>query len=412
MKVNFNAINQGSTPNKNSGLLPLVPEESIPLTKSNSVELLLATNPTDMPNTPKFKMMQRILRGGEDVRQVLIWRRDTERIFYGMHLVHGHSQNKMVENLLTDTAKTLYESKLREYATARRQTASDAAEALNAGTGGGILLNPLDTHTFVVDVENAIKDMITGLLPRRVLARIKRYLRRECRKPNDMKVKNYLQHLMRINYGELDNLPPFGNNQELSQDELLDIILFGTPKSWQKEMERQGFDPMDNSLGDVVNFMEQIEASEDYESKPSPKDKSKDKSKGNGKGKPYTPNGGDKTCLIHGKCSHSSNECTVLQGLAKQKKSRNDGYSQSRDSSPNKTWKKKAYDDSNKSKKDLAAFVKKAVKNGVQKELSEKKRKASVEELDLNALEQELKDFNYTDLEDLNLQEDDDDISC
>ena len=60
-----------------------------------------------------------------------------------------------------------------------------------------------------------------------------------------MKVRTYLQHMLRMNQEELPNLPPHNTCQSLLTDELLDIILFGTPKSWQKEMERQGFDPMD-----------------------------------------------------------------------------------------------------------------------------------------------------------------------
>ena len=27
----------------------------------------------------------------------------------------------------------------------------------------------------------------------------------------------------------------------------MDILLFGTPKSWQKEMDRQGYDPLENT---------------------------------------------------------------------------------------------------------------------------------------------------------------------
>ena len=62
----------------------------------------------------------------------------------------------------------------------------------------------------------------------------------------------------------------------------------------------------------------------------------------------------------------------------------------------------------------MAAFVKKAVKQGVQKELVEKKRKAAQQgELDLNALESELNDFNYTDMDtsmiDLHIHLSDDD---
>ena len=78
--------------------------------------------------------------------------------------------------------------------------------------------------------------------------------------------------------GELEMLPPFRANQVLSNDKLLDIILYGTPKSWQKEMDRQGFNPLLHTLNEVVDFMEQIEASEDF-----------DASKNNGQDKKKAP---------------------------------------------------------------------------------------------------------------------------
>ena len=83
-------------------------------------------------------------------------------------------------------------------------------------------------------------------MPRKVLAKVKRNLRRDMRKPMDMKVRPYFQALMRINTEELPSLPPFGNDQFLTEDEVLDILLFGTPRSWQQEMDRQGFDPVES----------------------------------------------------------------------------------------------------------------------------------------------------------------------
>lgn len=41
-------------------------------------------------------------------------------------------------------------------------------------------------------------------------------------------------------------------NQSLSLDKILDIVLFGVPKSWQKEMECQGFDPMEHVTNEVI----------------------------------------------------------------------------------------------------------------------------------------------------------------
>ena len=54
------------------------------------------------------------------------------------------------------------------------------------------------------------------------------------RKPLDMSVKQHIMHSCRINTEEIPRCPPvFDNTQCLSDDEIIDILLFGTPKSWQ-----------------------------------------------------------------------------------------------------------------------------------------------------------------------------------
>jgi len=111
-------------------------------------------------------------------------------------------------------------------------------------------------------VTSALNQMMTGFLPNNVLQRVKRYLRREARKPFDMNIKSYYTNITRIN-----SLPPkFDETQSLAEDEIVDILLYGTPKSWQKEMDRQGFDPLGHTPMEVVAFMERIEASEEFDS--------------------------------------------------------------------------------------------------------------------------------------------------
>ena len=51
-----------------------------------------------------------------------------------------------------------------------------------------------------------------------------------------MKIRTYYNHIIRINNEEIPALPPFQRGQALANDKLLDIILYGTPRSWQKEM--------------------------------------------------------------------------------------------------------------------------------------------------------------------------------
>jgi len=51
----------------------------------------------------------------------------------------------------------------------------------------------------------------------------------------------------------------------LTPDEIIDILLFGAPKSWQCKMDCQGFDSLDKTVTEVVEFMERIEMSEDFD---------------------------------------------------------------------------------------------------------------------------------------------------
>ena len=103
---------------------------------------------------------------------------------------------------------------------------------------------------------SAMQYMAAQSMPRNALARVKRFLRCDCRKPKDMKVRAYLQHILRINMELIPNLSPFDPDQALGANELVDILLYGTPKLWQKEMERQGFDPITHTANQVVEFME------------------------------------------------------------------------------------------------------------------------------------------------------------
>ena len=71
-----------------------------------------------------------------------------------------------------------------------------------------------------------------------------------------MKVCHYLGHVLHIANQELPALLPYGDNQTIVNDEVIDIILYGTPKSWQRKMDHQGFDPLENTINEVVSFME------------------------------------------------------------------------------------------------------------------------------------------------------------
>jgi len=190
----------------------------------------------------------------------------------------------------------------------------------------------------------------------------------------------------------------------------VDILLFGTPKSWQREMDRQGFDPLANVPWDVVAFMERIEMSEDFDGdkKTTEVAVSKGKKK-SGFAKGNSDADGSKHCVLHGNNNtHNTSECKTRMVQAKKLKGNN---ANQKGKGNNKSWKNKVKGKTDDSKKELATLVKKATQLIKQSELNAiepvKKRKVnwpSEEEEELCALDAELKDFNYECLDKMDLK--------
>jgi len=218
-------------------------------------------------------------------------------------------------------------------------------------------------------------------------------------------------HIICINRQEIPRLPPnFNNAQSLGDDEIIDILLFGTPKSWQREMDRQGIDPLTSTPHDVVAFMERIKMSENFDS-----DKKTTKvvpgkgKKKSGYAKGNSDADGFKHCMLHGNNNtHDTSECKTPMAQAKKLKGNNGTNNKGKGG--NKSWKNKAKDKTDDSKKELAALIKKATEVIKKSELNAiepvKKRKVKwpSKEEELCALDAELKDFNYEDMDKMDLK--------
>jgi len=226
-----------------------------------------------------------------------------------------------------------------------------------------------------------------------------------------MSVKQYIMHIYHINTEEIAHCPPaFDQNQCFSDDEIIDILLWGTPKSWQRKMDCQGFDALAKTLTEVVEFMERIEMSEDFHGDRKAAAVTK---KGNNKTKAHNKGSlgahGSKHCMLHGNNNtHDTAECKTLMVQAKKLKGKNRANQKGKGS--NKSWKNKAKDKIDNSKKELAALVKKATRLIKQGKLNAiepvKKRKVKwpSKKEELCALDAELKDFNYEDLDKMDLK--------
>jgi len=426
-------------------VLPLVPEPTTVLKKEDLTQVDLLSNPTDV-NSTKVKFAFKILEGGtETPREVLQWLQNVERAFIGLNSNTGTLRMQMMQQFARGSALSGFNAAVLTLAPAvRAQLLATAQTAVDADDGTDVArANRLTAHrdamaaltdTTVLGVagsgigiiNSAVQEIVTVLLPNKILQRVKRYLRREARKPLDMTVKAYMMHIIRINHQELPRLPPnFNDAQRLSDDEIIDILLFGTPKSWQREMDRQGFDPLSQTPQEVVEFMERIEMSEDFDSDKKTTNVAKNNNKGKKKSnfnKGNSDADGSKYCMLHGNNNtHETSECKTLMAQAKKLKgNNNNNNAKPKGKGGNKNWKNKSKDDTEDSKKELAALIKKATEVIKKGELNAiepvKKRKVKwpseeEEQKELCELDAELQEFNYEDLEKMVIKDPDDDES-
>ena len=348
------------------------------------------------------------------------------KVVIGMHAQTAVEQKQLVMRCLTTTALQAFNSgwdkavvHANDEALANARATHEAAMAAattaqqRQQVGAFAAPGPVDPATYnaAIFLGYAIDEIIRYVAPHKALPKVKRFLRRNCRKPYDMKVREFWNHLQRINDEELPSLPPFDADQKLSSDEIIDILLFAFPKSWQNEMERQGFDPYEKTIPEILDLCERLE---NLEATTPPSTKKSN----NNKGKKQPKGNADKYCLLHGPGSHNTDECKVLMAQAKKMKSSNDdsgGYQKRSGNYQNKSWNRKANDSNDKSKKELAAFMKKTIRKELNA-MSANKRKSEDSDIEdsesLNALDKvDLSGFNYGAMDDLKIDSDDETVS-
>jgi hypothetical protein len=392
--------------------LPLVPDETEGMeetTKTGSFKL--RTVPAD-PDSPKYTFTMAFADGTQSIRFHIQWVKNCRTVFEGMAITTGNGQVDMIKHLCNGPIRTTFTENiemLRQTARIERARAAAAAVPRNPGEAQADferrqqaahdtdLAAALDDAT-EAQVWRGLYAIIRQVCPYKCLEKQKRFMRRKMRKPADMKVRTYVNHLHRVNFEEIPYLPPQAPNQVLQGDEIIDIVVFGLPKSWLKEMDRMDFDPFrTNNVFDLVDFCERLESSEDFAGDQVQKNKNskngKKQKQGHGK-----KNDGDKWCDYHEVNTHNTIDCEVFKKL---KAAKQGGDGKKPPFNKNKTWNRKSDDAKKEAKKELNALVKKVsqkVTTKVKKDLAATKRKSDDKDDDsdnsVNLLERQMADID------------------
>jgi hypothetical protein len=166
----------------------------------------LFSNPGDT-TSPKVNKTIRIIDGSEDLRTIIQFKVDSRIVCHGLNLSRGPALHTIMDQLMTASASTAYRTALaqlltQEHLRLKALARANALVADAAATEAALQLAEdgvaAPAYTTAM-VSNAMNAVVAFVSPHKVLEKQKRYMRRHCRKPKEMKTRVFVNHLTRIN---------------------------------------------------------------------------------------------------------------------------------------------------------------------------------------------------------------------
>ena len=209
-------------------IIPLErPEHTSSPKKGSGPTFKLRSQPNN-ENSQTYEVTVPIFRTGKP-EEWLLCKRNINRVITGQNITTGPESYAMARRILDGDALTAFE--------------------LAATTHG---------NESVANFRLCLNDVTQHILPRRSLVLQKRWMRYYLRKDENMSVREYVGRIVEMN-NLLEQFPPFGNNQKLSDEELKEVLEFSAPPRWQKRMVEHNFEPTESEFNEFIEFCERWE---------------------------------------------------------------------------------------------------------------------------------------------------------
>jgi hypothetical protein len=105
------------------------------------------------------------------------------------------------------------------------------------------------------DLKLKLQYLTTHIFPQRSLAFQTHYMRCYMRKLCEVTTQAFATRVAKLNTN-LEEFPPFEDNQEMDDPEIMDILENGVPNTWSKNTGLQGFDLVESMVTEFVAFCE------------------------------------------------------------------------------------------------------------------------------------------------------------
>ena len=222
------------TRNASNGFLPppilLDRPEPKELEKDQYMTFKLKTDPGNR-NSAEYSLSVPYFRDGSP-EEWLKFVMNLKRLFEGQNITTGPLKFSMARKLLIGESLSLFEEK--------------------ASTVGAETLDQFDV---------CLRAVTNKVFPMKAINTQNRYTKKILRKPKDMRIRDFLARFKELNK-YLEEFPPYNANQELPEDEIILILESAIPSKWQQQMVLQGFEVVDKTIQEFIEFCERLEFSE------------------------------------------------------------------------------------------------------------------------------------------------------